>query len=133
MSEDMSAPLSVVVSALIGIGAYHLIMFTFAGSGDGSEGGAASAHPGAAALAMTDNDEAITQLWMALILLLLGFLLAAAWVCLSGHRPRSRVKAPYSIGRFQLLTLRLNSLHDWLIMNLPNARSLAERAAAESK
>lgn len=67
----------------------------------------------------------------AALVLTLGVLLgAAAWMALSGHKPRARTKAPYSVGRFQLVTLRLNSLHDWLMMNGVVARMLAERAAA---
>ena len=71
--------------------------------------------------------------WTATVLLIFAFLAAAAWTCLSGHKPRARARAPYSVGRFQLVTLRLNSLHDWLVMNGVVARNLAERAAAQSK
>ena len=63
----------------------------------------------------------------------MALLLAAAWTRLSGHKPRARTRAPYSVSRFQFNTLRLNTLHNWLMMNGVVARNLAERAAAETK
>jgi hypothetical protein len=60
---------------------------------------------------------------------ILLLLFCSAWVSLSGPRPRQRTKSVFSTLHFQLLTLRLHSLHDWLLMNGKLARSLAERAA----
>ena len=61
------------------------------------------------------------------VLLLIMF--CALWASLSGHKPRERKKSLFSVIHFQLATIRLNSLHDWLIMNVSLARCMAERAA----
>jgi len=76
----------------------------------------------------SDTSQAEAGEWF----LIIGLLLGALWMGLSCHKPRQRTKAPYSVDRFQLKTLRLNSLHDWLLMNANVARNLAERAAGYS-
>ena len=79
--------------------------------------------------------ETLHAHWLqtAINMLLIALLLTAAWMGLSGHTPRVRTKTPFSLGRFMFFTLRLNSLHDWLLMNLVNARNIAERMAAASR
>ena len=59
-----------------------------------------------------------------------ALVLGGAATHLSGFSPRVRQMSAFSVARFQLLTLRLNTLHDWLLMNSVVARTLAERAAA---
>jgi len=63
------------------------------------------------------------------VAMVLSVLLSAvgALVVLGGHKPRSHL---YSGHRFQLLTLNLNSVHSWLIMNASVARYLAEKDAS---
>jgi len=76
----------------------------------------------------SDSSQAVAGVWF----LVIGLLLGVLWMGLSCHKPRQRRKAAYSVDRFQLKALRLNSLHDWLLMNVNVARNLAERAAGHS-
>jgi len=73
----------------------------------------------------TGFEQSIAGVWV----LIFAFIIGALWTGLSGHKPRERNKSLYSVVRFQLMTLRLNSLHDWLLMNASVARNLAEHAA----
>jgi len=80
------------------------------------------------ALATEQTSAAPTVFLVTVCSFLLVF---ALWMMLSGHAPRKRTRAAYSVSRFQFLTLRLNALHNWLLMNRAVARNLAERAAAD--
>ena len=62
-----------------------------------------------------------------------ALVLGGAATHLSGFSPRVRQMSAFSVARFQLLTLRLNTLHDWLLMNHGVAKYLAERDAAIKK
>ena len=132
----LALPISVVVALLSCIGGYYLIIaFIHGGSFSIVQPLGASALVTSVVDASTQGIESSTQatsLYTGIYVLILAVLLGSAWACLSGHKPRKRKRAPYNVLRFQLLTLRLNSLHDWLLMNNVVARNLAERAAVES-
>ena len=126
----LSVPLSVVV-ALLSVLAVVMVSHSSAASSSSSAtaaaalGGAADASEHAASIASLTSEPVV------LVLLVLLHVIAAH-ALLGGQLPRERSRFAFSRLRFVWQTLRLASLHNWLVMNLRVARYLAEKDAAEA-
>lgn len=120
LSGLLSIPLSVAVAVLVAIA---LMLLT---------GRLSYVHTTAAASTNAISDtltSATAQSVIVTTLLLSCVLLAHA--ALGGEWPRERRRFAYSKTKFVWQTLSLNSLHNWLVMNVSVARYLAEKSAVE--